>query len=299
MKNLFKSIALAAISFVAITASAQTYEAADLLVTLPTPPQSITRLDERCNFIVDKYWSTFNPKSSFSNRQKLDNTMGQFMAFVPYATADTVYASIDRLIASVAKAKPENLLTLAAVAEKWCYNDTAEYLSEELYFPFVSAVVNTKGVKGPEKARFAAQHKQLQTSMVGSQVVSLPFTKPDGTHGNISKVRAQHIILMFYDPECTDCRLAKARLVGDYKIREMLDSKELAIVAIYPGEASAEWKADAATLPDTWVVGAFPDADEYFTMRSEPEIYYLDAQRVIRVKDVPVDNIIRTFNSTK
>jgi hypothetical protein len=66
-------------------------------------------------------------------------------------------------------------------------------------------------------------------------------------------------------------------------------------MAIYPGDADADWRADAEQLPQSWVVGANPDIDQHFTMRFKPEIYYLDAERTIRVKDVPVDNILNTF----
>ncbi len=267
----------------------------DLLVEMPVAPDNITRLDQRCNYIISRYWDKFNPKSSFSSLDRLDKTFGQFVGLTPYATADTVHMAVDHLISVVQKAKPENLLTLAKIAEKWCFVDTAEYLSEELYFPFVEAVVKDKKAKGPERARFQAQYDQLINSRVGCKVPSLTYTKPDGTKGSIDEVTAPHVLLFFYDPECTDCRFAKTRLAADYSVQKLIDDNVLAVMAIYPGDADADWRADAEQLPQSWVVGANPDIDQHFTMRFKPEIYYLDAERTIRVKDVPVDNILNTF----
>ena len=285
----------------AVEASAQDKPTEGLLITMPEPPSSIVGLQERSSYIIDKFWDTFNPKSSFSNLGKLDRTMEQFFAIAPYASADTVYASVDKLIDQVAKAKPDNLIILARIAESKIASDTSEYISEELYLPFVNAVANNKKVKGAEKARYQAQYLQLQNSMVGKVAPDFEFTRPDGTHGHLSDVKADNVVLFFYNPDCFDCRLAKTRLAADIAVPTYINAGSLAIVAIYPGDAKdPEFKESAKDLPDNWVVGSFPDADRLFTMRTQPQFYYLDntgGRRMIKVKDIPVDNIIVTFNT--
>ena len=173
-------------------------------------------------------------------------------------------------------------------------------LLEELYLPFVDAVANNKKVKGAEKARYQAQFRQLQNSMVGKNAPDFEFTRPDGTHGRLSDVKANNVVLFFYDPDCFDCRLAKTRLAADIAVPTYINAGVLSIVAIYPGDPSdPEFIENAKELPENWVVGAYPDADRLFTMRTQPQFYYLDntdGQRVVKVKDMPVDNIINTFN---
>lgn len=294
LSNMKKYI-LSLILCVAAGLAATAQNTSNLLVEMPQAPESITRLDQRCNYIISRYWDKFNPKSSFSSLERLDNTFGQFISLTPYATADTVHMAVDHLISVVQKAKPENLLTLAKIAEKWVYADTAEYLSEELYFPFIEAIVKDKKAKGPERARFQAQYDQLLNSRVGVKVNSLSYTKIDGTTGSLNDVTAPHVLLFFYDPECTDCRFAKARLSADFSLQTLIDNNIVAVMAIYPGDADEDWREDAKSLPESWIVGANPEIDRKFTMRYQPEIYYLDAERTIRVKDVAVDNILNTF----
>lgn len=294
LSNMKKYI-LSLILCVAAGLAATAQNTSNLLVEMPQAPESITRLDQRCNYIISRYWDKFNPKSSFSSLERLDNTFGQFISLTPYATADTVHMAVDHLISVVQKAKPENLLTLAKIAEKWVYADTAEYLSEELYFPFIEAIVKDKKAKGPERARFQAQYDQLLNSRVGVKVNSLSYTKIDGTTGSLNDITAPHVLLFFYDPECTDCRFAKARLSADYSLQTLIDNNIVAVMAIYPGDADEDWREDAKSLPESWIVGANPEIDRKFTMRYQPEIYYLDAERTIRVKDVAVDNILNTF----
>lgn len=270
-----------------------------LLVTMPVVPSSLTTLQSRSSYIIDKYWDTFNPKSSFSSLSKLDHTMDQFFSIAPYANADTLHASVGKLVDKVGKAKPDNLVILARIAESKVASDTSEYVSEEIYFPFVEAVATNKKIKSAEKARYAVQYQQLKNSMVGKQIADFQFTRPDGTKGNISDVKTDHVVLFFYDPECSDCRLAKARLAADIAVPTYINAGALSVVAIYPGDADTEFIESAKDMPENWVVGAYPDADRYFTMRTQPQFYYLDntdGKCTVVAKDVPVSNILMAFN---
>lgn len=288
---------LTAITAIIIAAAPAVFAAeTDLLVDMPTPPKEITRLDERCNYIVINYWTTFNPKSSFSSLDRLNKTMAMFMNFTPYATADTVFLAIDRLTQLVSKASPENLITLASMAEKHCYTDTCEIFSEDLYYPFVKAIATNKKAKGPLRDRFIAQYKRIENSRIGSKVENLEYILADGTKSNLDSISTEHILMLFYDPECTDCRLAKARLAADFTLNALVRNKTLSIIALYPDEPDDAWREDAADMPKGWIVAALPDADTMFSIQHQPEIYYLDGEHTIKVKGVSVDNILNTFS---
>lgn len=301
-RKIFAIAAVAALFTAGFPAEAQNNKDADdgieLLVPIPNPPASITRLDERCNYILDHFWDNFNYKNAFSAQKRFDKTLGQFFAFTPYATADTVHIAVDRLINNFAKAKPQLLVDLCAVAEKWTHGDSAEYASDELYFPFVDAVVKNKKAKGPQRARFEAQHRQMLNSMVGSDISNFEFTKPDGSKATMADARAPHVMLIFADPDCADCLLTKARLSADFVIEALVKNDILKVVVIYPGEANDEaWMKEAASMPEGWIVGANPEADLLFEIPDTPTIYYLNDDLKVKVKNVAVDNILMAFHS--
>lgn len=269
----------------------------EMLVEMPTPPDEIVRMDQRANYILDNFWKNCNFKSIFSSIDRLEYTMGQFFALTPLATADTVHIAIDRLIKGVTKAAPKQLPELARIAERWTYADTAEYQSDELYMPFVKAVVDCKKIKDAERARYEAQYKILSYSSLGSAVPDFTFIQTDGTTGHFAEVSAPHILLMFFDPECADCRLTKARLSADYSVNWLCAKGVLKIVAIYPGEDCDKWRAEALDMPDTWVKGSCEDADTMFAMPEMPMLYYLDKEHVIRAKQVRTDNALSAFQT--
>ncbi len=269
----------------------------DLVVPIPTVPEELTRLDERCNYLVENFWKHASLKSAFSSLDKMDATFGQFLAFTPYADAKVVHGAIEELITGVEKTDAKNLIKLARMAEKWTGSDTSEYASEELFYPFVKAVSTSKKVKDPEKARFQALYRKLNNSRLGAQVADFSFTCPDGSIGKLSDLTTPSVLLIFYEPDCIDCRLAKARLSSDYVLPALVKGGALSVVAIYPGEADEDWKTDADSMPDGWIVGAAPDIDLDFTITQQPEIYFLDSDRNVAAKNIQVDNAIAAFRS--
>ncbi len=290
---------IAAVAVIATIAASASYAADDpqLLVEMPVPPDEIVRMDQRANYILDNFWKNCNFKSIFSSKERLDYTMGQFFALTPLATADTVHIAINRLLAGVERSAPKQLPELARIAERWTFADSAEYQSDELYLPFVKAVVDCKKVKGAERTRFEAQYKVLTSSSVGCTVPDFEFVRPDGTTGHFGEVDAPYILLMFFDPDCADCRLAKARFSADYAINWLCQKNILKIVAIYPGEDNDQWRAEALDMPDTWVKGSCADADTYFAMPTMPMLYYIDKNHVIQVKEIKPDNVLKAFQA--
>lgn len=266
-----------------------------LLVEVPVPPQQITRLDERCNYIVHNFWKNFNFKGAFSSIERMDATLGQFLSVTPYASADTVYMAIETLTKGVEKGNPKNLLTLAAMAERWCVGDSAEYPSEDLMLPFARAVADSKKLKGDEKKYYSLMAQRMANSRVGVAPADFTFTAPDGTLARLSEVTEPTVLIFFYDPNDFDSRLARTRLGNDFVVKTLTQHNLLRIVAIYPGAPDQAWYDDIDSMPDRWVIGAAPGIDDYFTLKRKPQLYFLDENRIITDKDFSVDAAIMYF----
>lgn len=288
MKKLFFTIFLT-------VAAAITVRGADTYFPYPTPPEALTTLSERTNYLVEHFWERCNLKSAFSSRAKLAGAFRDYVSFMPYASADTVHESINQLIDKV-KGDKNNLLTLGEIAESALYGDSAEVLSDELYIPFAAAVAANKKIPAASRARFEHQARVLANSQVGAVAPALPFETIDGSKSDLSKIESPYTLLFFNDPDCDDCALVKARLAADFSTRQLIDKGILKIVSIYPDSPSDEWKESAARYPETWVVGASEEADDTFDMRNAPVMYFLDKNRKIIAKNMVIDNVINAFN---
>lgn len=258
----------------------------------PQVPEDLTSLTQRCNFLVDKFWERCNIKQSFSSVEKVGEAFGDWVSFMPYATADTIFPAIDRYIEDVAKTGGDNLKAMVEIAEQWMYTDSAEYYSEELYLPFCKAGAEHKKMPKKDKARYAAQLRVLENSSLGKTVGPFDYQLADGTKGNFADVIASRVILLFMTPDDFECSLAKARLAADYNLNALVNSGLVKVMAITPGQPTEQWKADAASYPEGWIVAAMPDAEAVFDLSAKPSIYYLNARHKVLGKHLSVDNML-------
>lgn len=294
IKNKFKTLIFIVVTFMAsANLSAQDN---GKLFQYPVVPDSKTTLSQRCNYLVDHFWDRANIKQSFSTLARLEESFRDWIDFMPYATADTVHMAVERFIKQVEKTGHKNLLSIGRMAEANLYSDTAQVRSEEIYLPFCKAVAANKKIPSAERARFEAQVRILEHTQVGMRAPDFDYITPDGRKCNLRDVMSHNIILFFNDPDCVDCRMAKARLAADYHTKKLIDAGLLKIVSIYPGEVTEEWKAEASTYPVEWETGAADGVDEFFALDELPVFYYLNSRHKIVAKNLMLDNLLKAIN---
>ncbi len=260
----------------------------------PTPPESLTTLGDRTSYLVEHFWDRCDLKSAFSARAKLAGAFNDYVSFMPYADAEVVHRSIDKLISQVKK-DPKHLLILGEMAENALYGDSAEMVSDEAYLPFAKAVAGCKKIPGEQRARFEHQARVLAQSQTGQVFPELQLTGADGTAKNISAITTPYTIVFINDPDCSDCRMARVRLATNYDAQRLINSGSLTIVSVYPDAPDELWSESIADYPATWVVTASADVDDRVDMRSTPTFYFLDSAKKIVAKNIPVDNIINAL----
>lgn len=268
------------------------------LFPYPKPPEELSRLEERCDYLVSHFWDRADFKSAMSKTEKLNNTFGDWIGFMPYATADTVYSAIDRLMHKVQKSGPQ-ALHLARLAEQWVYTDSAEFFSEDVYYPFARAAAANRKIPAADRARFESQARIIDNTRTGGRMKHLDFVTPDGRKMTLDSIRTQAILIFFNDHDCDDCALARLRLSADHNINTLIGRGVLTVLCIEPAEASTEWHVAATEYPSNWVIGAAPDADEWFRLRTSPEFYLIDARHKVLAKDFPVDGALRALTAIR
>lgn len=263
----------------------------DKFFEYPQAPESLTTLSQRANFVVEHFWDRCNLKSAFSSRDKMAKAFRDYVTYMQFASKDTTIMSINKLIKEVQK-KPQNMLTLAQIAEETLYGDSALFWSDELYLQFTNTIIKTKKISKADKARYEHHTKILTNSLTNSILPNFEYETPNGEKQQFDSIKAPAIILFFNDIDCTDCQLAKVRLATDINLNKLIDLGVIKIVSIYPGEANEEWKIEANNYPKNWIVGACNDIYDMFDMRVIPTIYQLDENHKIIAKNLNVDGIL-------
>lgn len=255
-------------------------------------PDTISTLTGRCNYLATHYWDQASLPQLMSRRAGVGRELDTYLNIIVNAETPVAQAGIKAMMKSLEK-QPQDQLFMAERAEGMLYADSALTWVDELYLPFLEAVTANKRIDKAQKARFEHQKRILSNSLLGAKAASLPLTRPDGTNDNLDNYNAQALVVMFYDPDCDDCHLARMRLNGDIATSELVRNGTAKIVAVSMTGADDTFKADAATWPEQWVVAASEDADMTWDLRgSSPTFYVIDRDHVTRFKNLGVDQVL-------
>ncbi len=264
------------------------------LFPYPKPTDDMTGLTERCDFLVSKFWNHCNFKGAMSKKEKFNSTFGDWISFMPFATADTVHSAINRVIKQVEKSGDQTL-ELARMAQNWTHCDTAQYFSDEIFLPFAKAAATNKKVPDAERKYFAREVQIIENTETGHVVGHLDYITRDGQKGSLSDIHTQMIVIFFNENDCSDCSLARIRLSADINATALIKAGILTVMCITPGAATEEWKAEAASYPSDWVVGASETAADYFSLREKPSIYLLDSRHKLLIKDTNINGLLSSL----
>ena len=227
------------------------------------------------------------------------NEFSVYLSILKNASVDSALASVERLAKKLEK-QPNDLLFLARQAEAKLYSDTAEAWVDGLYLPFAEAVVKHKKIDKASKSRFAHQATILKNTMMGGPAGPLPYTTREGATRNLSTDSAEVLVVFFNDPDCSDCDMARIRLDADISTTELINEGKVKIVAISLTEPNEEWKKSVANYPASWTVGANPDADLIYDLRSgTPNFYIIDRKHNVRFKHLQIDQMLDVMRQLK
>lgn len=255
-------------------------------------PDSIARLDARCNYLAEHYWDHCDMKSAMSHRTAMVNELETYLNIIINADNENAVRGLQSMLKRMEK-QPDDVLFFTQQAEKLLYGDSAVTWVDELYIPFLEATTSNKKIAKEQKPRYAHELEVLKNSLVGQKLGNTPLILRDGSRASMDDYNAEVLVIFFYDPTCEDCHLARMRLNGDIATSNLIDKGKVKIVAVSLTDADDEWKNDATSWPDNWVVAAGEEADMTYDMRGgSPGYYILDRDHKLRYKNLTTDQVL-------
>lgn len=163
---------------------------------------------------------------------------------------------------------------------------------EDLYIVFLEEMLRTGY---PNRVRNEWMLNAVSRNRPGSILPIFEYDTRDGIRHSSSELRGCTTVLMFYDPDCSDCSDAIARFQTDMRICESIGKGELRIVCIYADGDRDLWVSSAGKIPEGWIdgfdTGRIVD-EELFLLPMTPTIYILDAEGKILRKEALVEDVL-------
>lgn len=276
---------------ISISASAQVNGAvSQQFFQLPIIPDSIVSFQNRCDFMVTHYWDFCDLKKAFSSRDKMADAFKMYISFMPYASADVVFKSVDKFLGGISK-KPDDMLFIARLAENNIYADTAEFQSEQLYTHFIDGILKSKKLDKSSREYYEKQASVLHNSQEGMMAPAFDITDSQGAKTKFVTDTAQFAtLLMFMVPGDSNAELAKTRLNANIKTSQLVKSGMLKIYCI-----ATKNNGERFTSPEGWTSGFAPGIEGIYDVRKSPMFYIINSEGKILKKGNELEPVLNVM----
>lgn len=271
-------------------------EAPKTLFPYPQAPDTISSLESRSNYIISHFWDKCDLSKPIKDEEGLEKAFQDYAVFFQFAHRQIVLTSINDLM-NKAQSNPKNFMMLARIAEKSLYDVDGVLWSDEAYLPFAEYVVKSSKIKNIEKLRYKNQIEKINENKIGAVAQQFEYTDTNGSRKKFNSSETDNTLLFFNDPDCEDCRILRLRLSTDMALNKLIEDGKLQVLCIYPGEYSKEWAEDARRYSDLWEIGASEDADTKYDLRLIPNIYILDKDKKIIMKNATLNDLHTFFKN--
>lgn len=274
--------------------SGEAAEPAQHKIEIPTPPTTLAG-EDKLTYVLDHYWDTFDAS---------DTTWAADTTALEQAFADWAYllgalqpqeaAKYPGALIRKAEHCPAVLLRLSEIAEHYFADPNSPYRNEELFIPVLEATLASQTIDKLYKIRPRAQLASAMKNRPGEKAAEITYTTGTGTMGRLYGIRAEYLLVMFYNPGCLDCARIEAHILRSEVFAPLIASGRLKVLAIYPDENAEAWREHLPQMPAGWTVGrSFMEKGgrAAYDLPGIPALYLMEGDKRVVLKDAPVERI--------
>ena len=263
---------------------------------------------ERLEYVVLHFWDAFSkgdyPTDSLIIRgvkkEEVESQMGVFSTLLREVPLPVGEKAMEALFGCAAS-DPAAFEPIAALTSRYFFDPNSPVRSEALYLPFVRRMASSPLVKPEMKGAYEWDARMCALNRPGMPATDFNFIDTAGRSRTLYGVKAEYILLVFGNPDCTACRELVADMSASPEISALEASGRLKVVDIYIDQEIEAWKAKAASYPKNWINGYDPAfiirQDLIYNIRAIPSIYLLDSQKRVILKDAPEDYALEVLSS--
>lgn len=278
--------------------------AGEEVATLPLPeiPSTITNPGKRAEYAVAHFWDAmdFADTARSCDTAFIEQNFANFASLLPLIDLPTVLTPAAKALMSRAEVNRDAYNLLAETADKYLYDPDSPMLNEEAYIPFLEAITGGTFIDNALRARYNAQLEDALKNRPGTRANDFEIVMHSGEKSTLLKEcrGANAVIVLFYDPECSNCARLVSEMNGDGALRAAIVGGRVKIVAIYPDGDEGEFAASAGKIPAKWTdamsIGGRVSEEELYSLRAMPSLYLLDGNGKVVLKDADAGTVVAT-----
>lgn len=284
---------------VATHGASQTPQAGEPAFPFPKIPLSLQEPAARFDYLLRHYWENFD----FKNPAQLDDPRISEQGFVNFvalitdgpANEEQTQAAI-RAFCTRMSQSAHGRSVFIPMAKEYLYHTQSPMYNEGLYALFLREMLKTENLDDANRQRMSFRLKLVESNSPGKKATDFTYFTPDGQRQTLmhTAVKGNHMMLFFYDPECSQCHQTLTGMAADPQLKKAVETGELTLLAIYTEDAREVWKKALSEIPDKWIAGdnrSQIKEQTLYDLKAMPSLYLLDREKKVVLKDATIEEI--------
>lgn len=158
------------------------------------------------------------------------------------------------------------------------------------YIMYMESLLNTQGIPESIVERTKENLRKANLNRVGTIANDFRFIDRDGNEETLHNFKANHLMLIFYDPECPHCRELLKDKAANPRVNAAIESGELTVLAVYAEGKRDVWEKTKDDMPEQWTVAYDLTGildQELYDLPAMPIAYALSKEKRVLSKDLP------------
>lgn len=259
-------------------------------------PSVITEPEQRAAYLATHYWDKFDfTDTTFIHLPEItEQATSNYIDIMKYVPAETASSSIKSMM-NKAAADSTMFAYFAGLYEKYLYDPNSPLRDESLYIYVLEAVLEAPVFDEVNKIRPAHLLELALKNRIGEPASDFTYTLADGKKGTLYHIKADDLLLFFYNPDCHACKEITDQLIASPIVNDRIKEGKLKILAIYPDEDLQAWREHLSLIPSDWI-NSYDSSislknDEIYDLKAIPTLYLLDKDKKVILKDVTFNQI--------
>jgi len=260
-----------------------------------TNPDSI-RQHQLMDFAKKHFFDNFDlTDARIINAPMLDNRMMIFFQQVMLREpAEDINSAIDELLARAQKTQPVYRFVLTWLYDRYTDSPIEGHHEVGMHLcNFLSDSTTVTWLTDREKTKLKQNIRRYQLNPIGTVATDLTLQTAEGEFKSLHKINAPITVLYFFNPGCGTCLMTTPVL---HEMYEKYREQGLEVFAVYPDKDSTAWlkyvnEKGYTDWVNVWDAEGTAGIYEKYSMHAIPQIYVLDENKVVRYKDIYVNDL--------
>ena len=255
--------------------------------TLPQVPDSIRDATARADYATARFWERYNfCDTTLLTPDYAEQALADFIGLLRYASTEGREVAIERWLDG-AKASPQVYNYFAKQADYYLYHPNSPLRDDELNLLVVRHVAQCEVADEAQRTRARFLLKLGTRNQVGDVVSDFTCqTADEKEHQLIEMLHTPLTLMLFYDPECDNCRGMIFRLRYSSMINQCISDGRLTFLAVNVMKEEEGEEVAEEDLPNNWLqVRDVTGVQEHllYDLSGLPVLFLLDADgRVVQ-----------------